>query len=162
MTAAVMTLQGAVWELTQDKGRICREILADLPEWFGIPAAVDDYARAVEHLPMFGFVAENGQVVGFLSLKAHNSFAAEAYVLGVLRKWQRQGVGRCLFQRAEQILQEEGYVYLTVKTVAPTLKNENYADTRRFYEAIGFLPLEVLPLWGPTNPCLFMVKRICS
>lgn len=157
-----MSLPGAIREVTEHKGCVCREILADLPEWFGIPTAVDDYVRAVEHLPMFGFVAENGQVLGFLSVKAHNPFTAEAYVLGVMRTWQRQGIGRRLFQHTEQILRGKGYVYLSVKTLAATRENENYADTRRFYESIGFLPLQVLQLWGPTNPCLLMVKCICA
>jgi hypothetical protein len=34
-------------------------------------------------------------------------------------------------------------------------------ETRKFYEAIGFVPLEVFPtLWGSENPCLVMIKNI--
>jgi hypothetical protein len=33
--------------------------------------------------------------------------------------------------------------------------------TRLFYEAIGFLPIEVFPtLWDPWNPRLLMLKRL--
>ena len=46
---------GDVIEIAHSKGEICRDILGDLSEWFGIPEAVDDYVRSVEELPMFGF-----------------------------------------------------------------------------------------------------------
>jgi hypothetical protein len=44
------------------RAELCRDVLASLPDWFGIPAAVDDYVRAVADLPTFavgrdGFVA---------------------------------------------------------------------------------------------------------
>jgi ribosomal protein S18 acetylase RimI-like enzyme len=156
-----MGLQGEIRELVEHKGRVCRDILTDLPEWFGIPESLEQYVRDVEHLLMFGLLSDAGQVVGFLSLKMHTPSAAEAYVLGVLRNWHRKGIGRRLFEHAEQVLRKQGITYLTVKTVASTRQNEAYAMTRRFYEAIGFLPLEVFPtLWGEGNPCLLMVKGL--
>ena len=151
---------GVIQEIQAGRDNICREILGDLPDWFGIPEAVDRYVRSVSELPMFGYVID-GAVVGFLSVKLHTAFAAEAYVLGVKRAWHRRGVGRRLFWRAEQMLGGCGIAYLTVKTIAATSPSEAYAGTRRFYEAIGFLPVEVFPaLWGPSNPCLFMIKTI--
>lgn len=40
-----------------------------------------------------------------------------------------------------------------------TSPDPNYAQTRRFYERLGFAPLDVFPtLWSPRNPCLQMVK----
>lgn len=147
-------------EITSRKSEICREILNDLPEWFGIPEAVDAYVRAVEGLRMIACVAEEAPV-GFLALKIHNSFTAEAYVLGVKRAWHRKGIGRSLFQYAEDILREMAFVYLTVKTVAADRPNTPYAVTQRFYEALDFLPLEIFPtLWSAENPCLLMVKSL--
>ena len=36
-----------------------------------------------------------------------------------------------------------------------------YAQTRAFYLAMGFRPLEELrKLWDEANPCLIMVKRL--
>lgn len=152
---------GRIEEITSGKGSICQDILADLPEWFGIPEATDAYVRDVEALQMFAYIVEN-RVIGFISLKLHNPFVAEAYVLGVRRKWHRMGLGRALFCFAEQRLRERRFVYLTVKTVAVAVeKSEPYGTTRRFYEAIGFLPLEVFPtLWGIGNPCLLMIKSL--
>jgi len=56
-----MQLSGTVQELHEHKGRICREILTELPGWFGIPEAVDQYAKDAEQLPMFGFVTAEGR-----------------------------------------------------------------------------------------------------
>ena len=151
---------GAVREIQTGRESICRDILDDLPDWFGIPEAVDRYVRGAGELPMLGYVSD-GAIVGFLSLKLHTAFAAEAYVLGVKRAWHRRGIGRRLFCHAEQFLRGQGVAYLTVKTVAATSPSEPYAATRRFYESIGFLAVEVFPtLWGPSNPCLFMIKNI--
>jgi hypothetical protein len=39
------------------------------------------------------------------------------------------------------------------------MPDEGYDRTRRFYEAVGFLPLEeTTAFWGPDNPTLVMVK----
>ncbi len=155
-------IQGAVQEITSAKGAVCRDILEDLPEWFGIPQARQHYAEAVETLPMFGFAVRD-RVVGFLSVKHHNRFTAEAYVLAVKRDWHRQGIGRALFDHVERDLCAQGLKYLTVKTLAPDRPNQAYEATRRFYEALGFVPVEVFPaLWGPDNPCLLMIKALAN
>jgi hypothetical protein len=52
---------------------------------------------------------------------------------------------------------------LTVKTLSPSRPDPNYAGTRRFYEAVGFLPIEEFPtLWGANNPCLFHASATVS
>jgi GNAT superfamily N-acetyltransferase len=152
--------KGLLREITSGKGGVCRDILNDLPEWFGIPEAVEAYVRETERLPMFGFVS-GGAVIGFLSVKPHGRFSAEANVLGVKRAWHRKGIGRRLFGYVEGILRQRGVIYLTVKTVAADRPNQAYVETRRFYEALGFVPLEVFPThWGPENPCLLMIKHL--
>jgi N-acetylglutamate synthase-like GNAT family acetyltransferase len=153
-------MPGSISPIETDKSAICRGILRALPDWFGLPDAIENYARAVEHLPMWRCAAD-GEIVGFLALKIHTEAAAEAYVLGVRRDWHRRGVGRCLFAAAEAHCRAAGLNYLTVKTLAPSRPDPLYARTRAFYAALGFVPLEVLPeVWGEGNPCLLMVKRI--
>jgi len=50
---------------------------------------------------------------------------------------------------------------LQVKTLDKSHPDKNYACTRKFYEAMGFRPLECIPeLWGKDNPCLIMVMYI--
>ena len=83
------------------------------------------------------------------------------YVLGVRRDWHRRGIGGRLIEYATEKLRAQGFSYLTVKTVASDRPNKEYIGTRRFYEALGFLPVEVFPtLWGPKNPCLLMIKSL--
>jgi ribosomal protein S18 acetylase RimI-like enzyme len=149
-------------ETHESKGPLCREILESLPEWFGIPKAIDAYVDGVEGQPMLVCrEVPDGAVVGFLSLRFHTSVAAEAYVLGVRRGWHRRGCGTMLFNAATHFARTRGTRFLTVKTLAATNPNPNYRLTRQFYEKIGFLPLEVFPaLWGTQNPCLFMIKPL--
>jgi GNAT superfamily N-acetyltransferase len=150
-----------IW-VTHSKGEICREILCDLPEWFGIPDAIADYMRSVEELPMFGFRCD-GSVVAFLSVRQHTAAAAEAFVLGVKRRWHRREIGRRLFNYAEGWLVARQMRFFTVKTISPQRPNAAYRETRLFYEAIGFSPIEVFPtLWGAANPCLLMIKVLDS
>lgn len=153
---------GCVEEIETDKSAICRDILADLPEWLGIPESLEAYVRDAAMLPMFG-CRRDGAVVGFVSMKPHTRYAAEAHVLGVKRAWHRTGIGRALFGHLEQVLRDRGCLYLTVKTVAHAKPGAPYAATRSFYESLGFVALEIFPdLWGPHNPCLLMVKRIAG
>jgi ribosomal protein S18 acetylase RimI-like enzyme len=147
-------------EIQDGRGALARRILSGLPDWFGIPESVDAYVAASEQLPMFAVRADGGHV-GFLSVKLHTAVAAEAFVVGVERAWHRRGCGRALFAAAERMLAAQGVRYLTVKTLAGSHPDPFYAATRRFYEAIGFEPIEVFPtLWSEENPCLLMLKRI--
>ena len=148
-------------ELKERKSETCREILEALPEWFGIPEAVDGYVKGVADLPMLVAKNQSGFVIGFISLKPKTSSAVEAYVLGIRREWHRKGIGRQLFEAAESLARKLDARFLTVKTLADTNPDPHYRATRLFYEAIGFEPIEVFPtLWSPKNPCLLMVKTL--
>jgi coenzyme F420-0:L-glutamate ligase/coenzyme F420-1:gamma-L-glutamate ligase len=81
--------------------------------------------------------------------------------MGVLPGQHRRGIGRALVQAAEAWCRVNGIEYLQVKTVADSSPSEEYAGTRAFYEALGFVPLEVFPeLWDSHNPALLLVKRV--
>jgi GNAT superfamily N-acetyltransferase len=139
------------------QGAVCAPILAALPEWFGIPEAVEQYIGDIEGMPTL--VARlDGKVVGFLSLKHHSPYAAEVHVMAVLAEYHRHGVGRALIQAAIQTLGSQSVEYLQVKTLSASHTDEGYARTRAFYLACGFRPLEEFPLlWDEANPCLQMV-----
>lgn len=148
-------------ELNERKSETCRDILEALPEWFGIPEAIDAYATGVGDLPMLVAKNQSGRVIGFISLKPQTPSAVEAYVLGIRREWHRKGIGILLFEAAERMACKWGARFLTVKTLAETNPDPHYRATRQFYEAIGFEPIEVFPtLWSPGNPCLLMAKTI--
>ena len=58
------------------KSAACEPVLRALPDWFGIEAAIVQYAAEIDPLPTFLASTPEG-VMGFLSLKQHNPYAAE-------------------------------------------------------------------------------------
>jgi len=140
---------------------VCEPILRALPDWFGIEEAILHYEDEIERLPTCLALDEDGRVAGFVSLKQHTPYAAEVYVMAVRPDVHRQGLGRALLSRARAYLREMGIEYLQVKTLSPAHPDPNYARTRRFYEAMGFRPMEEVPeLWGKANPCLILIQRL--
>ena len=49
------------------RGDICREVLESLPEWFGIPASVENYVAAADELPMLACFDPPGE--GFMPMR---------------------------------------------------------------------------------------------
>jgi len=143
-----------------EKSDICGKILKALPDWFGIPESIRDYIAGVEDKPFYG-AFDNDLAVGFVSIKVHNPYTAEIYVMGILESHHRRGIGRKLVHICEKYCRNQGMEYLTVKTLDESNPDLYYRKTRLFYESIGFRPLEVFPLlWDEQNPCLFLVKHI--
>ncbi|MEM7125534.1 MAG: GNAT family N-acetyltransferase [Chloroflexota bacterium] len=142
------------------QGGTCEPVLRDLPNWFGIEEATKHYIQEIDTLPTF-LACQGDEVVGFLSLKSHNSHSAEVYVMGIKKDRHRRGIGKKLLHEAEAHLQAQEVEYLQAKTLSNSHPDEGYAKTRAFYQAVGFRPLEELPtLWGEENPCLLMIKRL--
>ncbi len=139
---------------------LCVPILRLLPDWFGIEAAIQDYAREIGLLPTFLAQAGAG-VLGFLSLKQHFSASAEILVMAVHPDHHHAGIGRRLVRAAEAHARSLGVEYLQVKTLGPSRPDAQYDLTRRFYVAMGFSPLEEFSrIWDADNPCLILVKRL--
>lgn len=142
------------------KEEISSSILRQLPDWFGLEAAIDEYVQAARDQPFFvAFLDANP--VGFLALRQHNQYTAEIAVMGVLKEHHRSGIGRQLVNQCQLFCQKNKLEFLTVKTLDSSRQDSNYEKTRRFYTAMGFKPLEVLPLyWDKENPCLIMIKHL--
>ena len=145
---------------SQQKIKISTDILKQLPEWFGIPEAMEDYIHNSSYMPFFAAYAESS-AVGFIAVKENNQHTAEIYVMGVEPNYHRRGIGMTLVSSAVEWCRERGYEFLQVKTLDESHPDKNYARTRKIYEAAGFRPLECLPkLWGEDNPCLIMIMYI--
>jgi ribosomal-protein-serine acetyltransferase len=142
------------------RAEICQKILRSLPKWFGIESAINNYVKQSPNLPMLT-IKVAGEVVGFVSIKKHNEQSCEIYVLGILPNFHRRGLGYKLMNECFSYLRRENVKYIQVKTLGPTRENHEYEGTRKFYELLGFAPLEELPdFWNEDNPCLIMVKRL--
>ena len=146
-------------QTAEEKRRIAREILENLPEWFGIPESTEEYIRESGSMPFFAAI-QDGEAIGFMALKATSPYTAEIYVCGVKKRLHRCGAGSALFAAFRDYAAHHGYEYMQVKTVAAGCYPE-YDVTRMFYERMGFRALEVFPtLWDACNPCLIMVRMV--
>ena len=146
-------------ESDADKGSIARTILESLPDWFGIPEATEDYIADSKDRPFFCAYTEDTPI-GFLYLKETGRHTVELAVMGVLKEYHRQGIGRKLFAEAMNEAKRIGYSFIQVKTVQMG-RYDIYDDTNRFYLSLGFKELEVFPtLWDECNPCQIYIMAI--
>ena len=134
----------------------CIAVLHALPQWFGIESAIVDYGRDLENLD--GFVAQDGdELIGFVGLKRYLNKSVEVNVMGVLPEHRNKGIGTLLLNQVEESL-ADNIRLLHMKTLAPSHPDSNYKETRAFWEAKGFIPMDAHELWGEENPCQVMVK----
>ena len=144
------------------RGSDCEAILRTLPEWFGIEESLQMYVRDSGSFPTFA-VEESSNLLGFVSLRKHYEESWEVHCIAVSASYRNRGVGTVLLEHAEAWLAARGACFLQIKTISGSSSDPNYAQTRRFYLARGYTPIEEFPdLWGPTNPVLQLIKRIES
>ena len=141
-------------------GDVCRSILDELPSWFGIAEANDDYVAHADRCD--GVIAlVDDRPIGITTVLHHSEHSAEIYLMAVRPTHHRAGVGSAMLDHVERRLVADGVEYLQVKTLSPAHRDPGYAATRRFYVATGFRWLEEFPtLWGEQNPALMLVKRL--
>ena len=143
----------------KEKEKISREILEDLPEWFGITESTEEYIADSKNKPFLACFLEN-EPVGFIVLNETSPDCAEIFVMGIKKKFHRQGAGEKLNQAYENLAKKLGYTYSQVKTVE-TGHYQEYDATNSFYQAMGYKKLEVFPeLWDEWNPCQIYVKYL--
>lgn len=136
----------------------CEAVLRSLPQWFGIEEALRMYVSDTARLPTFA-LCEAGAVIAFITLMQHFAESWEIHCVAVHANARNRGHGTALLQHAERWLAGQGVRYLQVKTIAHASNSLAYAETRKFYLAKGFAPLEVFPLlWAPQNPALQLIK----
>lgn len=143
-------------EDAKEKERISRTILEALPEWFGIPKAREYYISNSTNQPFFAAMDEE-KPIGFLCLQETGKDTVELTVMGVLKEYHRQGIGRELFMFAKAKAAKDGFSFIQVKTVQMG-QYEEYDNTNRFYISLGFKEFEVFPtFWDEWNPCQIYV-----
>lgn len=142
-----------------EKKQIARSVLESLVEWFEIPEARESYIEKSKG-QLFFAAFKDSKIIGFLYLKESSSDTIELYVIGVLKEYHRQGVGRSLFEAAKDAALANGYSFMQVKTVQMG-KYEEYDRTNKFYLNLGFKEFEVFPtLWDESNPCQIYVMSL--
>ena len=129
----------------------CDAIVASLPDWFGLEGGIRECAEAVRTQP--GLVAEvDGEVSGFLTIARPYPQTPEISWLAVHARVRRRGVGRALIMALSDQLRNQGDRLVVVKTLSDrTDPGPEYAETRAFYLAMGFVPVAELDL-DPPDP----------
>ncbi|MEB3028733.1 GNAT family N-acetyltransferase [Parvimonas micra] len=143
----------------KEKEKISREILNDLPEWFGMPESTEEYITDSQDKPFIAFFMDN-EAVGFVVLNSTSVDCADIFVMGIKKKYHRMGIGTKLNDAYEKLAKKLGYTYSQVKTVQSGHYKE-YDITNNFYKSVGYKELEVFPtLWDEWNPCQVYIKYI--
>ena len=145
-------------EEENQKSALAADILADLPEWFGISESTQAYIEGAADLQVWAAYQES-DFAGFVSLSYSSEDCAEIDCLAVKKCYHRAGIGSQLLGVLEKSARQKAS-YLQVKTVAPG-HYPTYDRTNAFYQAQGFKKLEIFPeLWDKSNPCLIWVKKL--
>lgn len=141
------------------KSAAAKQVLTDLPQWFGIAESTAQYVRDCAQLPFWAAFCRQ-EPVGFIAGKPTSEKTLEIYVMGVCRQYQGCGIGTALFMLLRSWAKAQGYAYLQVKTVQEG-HYDCYDKTNAFYRRLGFCPLECFPtLWDAWNPCQVYVLFI--
>ena len=149
----------AVRPLHADDAPTCDAIIAALPDWFGDEHGIRECAEAVRAQP--GLVATvDDAVAGFLTVTRPRPHVAEISWMAVHPSHRGQGHGRALVDALAHTLHDDGTRFLAVKTLSDRDPYPPYGETRAFYQAMGFLPLMDLDIWGPENPALLLVRSV--
>ena len=143
----------------EEKRAIARTVLEDLTEWFEVEESREGY---IHDSTGWSFLAakDDDRILGFLCLKETGHATVELAVMGVMKEYHRNGVGRELVEKAKKVAEADGYEFMQVKTVRMGMY-EDYDRTNLFYLSCGFKEFEVLPLlWDEANPCQIYVMSL--
>ena len=154
-------MEFTIKEITDKKEKeiISRDILNDLPEWFGMPESTEEYIKDSQDKPFLACFIDN-EAAGFVVLNATSNDCADIFVMGIKKKYHRMGAGRKLNAAYEEMAKKLGYTYSQVKTVKMGYYKE-YDITNQFYISMGYKELECFPtLWDEWNPCQIYIKYI--
>lgn len=142
-----------------EKQAIARKVLEALTEWFEVEESREGYIRDCVNWTFLA-AKEDDKVMGFLCLKKTGNATVELAVMGVMKDFHRNGIGRQLVEKAKEVAKAQGYEFMQVKTVKMGMY-EDYDRTNLFYISCGFKELEVFPLlWDEENPCQIYVMAL--
>ncbi len=132
---------GNIEKISSDMAeKICREIMIDLPEYFGQPEINAKYAIGVKSRE--NFVAMVGKnYAGLISIDFPYPNNCSIYWLGVFSQYHSRGFGGKLVESAVKNAELKHASTMTVETLDPCESDENYLKTYEFYKAKGFKPL---------------------
>ena len=70
----------------KEKEIISKEVLYDLPEWFGLPESTEEYIKDSQDKPFLACYADN-EVAGFIVLNATSKDTVDIFVMGIKKNF---------------------------------------------------------------------------
>lgn len=142
-----------------EKSQITKNILTQLPDWFGMPEGIEEYSKNCRDMVFWAYAVED-KIVGFLALGETSPYTLEINVMGVTMDNHGKGIGKELYNVGYEYGKNNNYAFLQVKTVKEGTYEE-YDKTIAFYKAVGFREFEcITQIWDEANPCQIFVKHI--
>lgn len=143
----------------EDAKILARQIMSDLPEYFGLPEYNGQHLQGVRS--RINFAAKiHGVYAGLLSLEFPYPENSNIYWMAVSQYWQGKGIGHRLLNAAVQYARIQGVFTMTVETLAPSESDENYLGTYQFYRKQGFSPLFNLKPADYLRNMVYMAKNL--
>ena len=99
---------------SKEKKVIARTILESLKEWFEVEESREGYIRECADW-IFLVAKDDDKIVGFLCLKETGNATVELAVMGVLKDYHRNGIGRQLICKAKEVAKSSGYEFMHYK-----------------------------------------------
>jgi GNAT superfamily N-acetyltransferase len=138
----------------------CLDIVRALPDYF-----TDDVLDAVRSdlVRHQGWIADDGEPIGFTIVDHRSSAAAEILWAAVHPARRGTGVGTLLVDHVLAALAEEGVLLVEAKTLDRAAGYAPYEATRAFWERRGFVQVDTIdpmPGWQPGSPCALYVAAL--
>jgi len=133
--------------------------MKNLPDYF-TEKAISDVEKDTIHEIVC--VYENAELVGFLIYKVQIN-NAEILWMAISKEYQGKIYGKSILNFFETLMLKRGVNILIVKTLDDSANYQPYFQTTRFYRKNGFKKvhfIEVIPEWGPGNPCAVYEKKL--
>ncbi len=147
-------------EIDSDQAEaLCRSITNDLPDYFGIPSANEQYFTGVRHCKNLAAKIDD-QYVGLLSLNFPYPNNSNIYWMAVLKNHQAEGIGHQLIEEACKLAKKQNANSMTVETLSPEESDKNYLKTYHFYQSLEFKPLITIKPEGYHWNMVYMVKQL--
>ena len=70
----------------EEKESISKEVLYDLPEWFGMPESTQEYVDDAKEKPFLACFVED-KLAGYAVLNATSEDCADIFVIGIEKKF---------------------------------------------------------------------------
>lgn len=137
----------------------CIAITATIPEWFGQPSANAHYAAEIGNCDCL-VARRDGAAIGLIALRYHFETTAEIWWLGVDRAHHRTGAGRALIEQSIERARQRRCTDVVLETLSPEHPDPGYAETRRFYLAMGFRLLVPAARGSGGHPMVLMARSI--